>query len=203
MNALGGIAVLVLAAGNSSRMGKPKQLLDLGGVPMLEHTVACARGASLEKIWVVLGAGADEIQHAIPHLEAKIIKCPTWRLGMGSSLKFGLTCILEQKNVTGVLVLVCDQPGLSAKHISELVNVFIQGNATAVGSFYANRIGVPAIFNPGLFQAILKMEDLHGAGKLLNELGLQVASIPFPLGEFDVDTPEDYQKFLKNPRKEH
>ena len=192
------VPAILLAAGASRRLGQPKQLLRLsafGGETLLDHAVALTRASGAAPIFVVLGAHAEEI-----HLECELLDCilvrnEAWAGGMASSLRVGIAAVLENAPAaSGAMVLVCDQPGLSAEHLMRLLDAHkVDGNRIAA-SRYAGRAGVPVIFPRAMFPALLALQGDHGARALLQQAGTAVHAIDFPGGELDLDSPEDLQR---------
>ncbi|HEY5253899.1 MAG TPA: nucleotidyltransferase family protein [Acidobacteriaceae bacterium] len=196
------IPAIVLAAGASTRLGQPKQLLRLpafGGETLLDRAVDLARASGAAPIFVVLGAHADEI-----HLECELLDCilvrnEAWTEGMASSLRVGIAAVLEHAPAaSGAMVLVCDQPGLSEGHLRRLRDAHKEDGDRIVGSRYAGRTGVPAIFPRSLFPALLELQGDQGARALLQQTGAAVHAIDFPGGEFDLDSPEDVERLQGN-----
>lgn len=192
------VPAILLAAGASTRLGQPKQLLRLsafGGETLLDHAVALARAAGAAPIFVVLGAHAEEI-----HLECELLDCilvrnEAWDEGMASSLRVGIAAVLENTPAAaGVMVMVCDQPGLSAEHLRSLLDAHRADSNRATASCYAGRMGVPAIFPRGMFPALLELQGDQGARMLLQQPGTAVHTIEFPEGESDLDSPEDLRR---------
>ncbi len=189
---------ILLAAGASTRLGQPKQLLRVpafGGETLLDHAVALARASGAAPIFVVLGAHAEEIILECELLDCILIRNETWVEGMASSLRVGIAAVLEYAPAaSGAMVLVCDQPGLSAEHLVRLFDANkVDGNRIAA-SRYAGRIGVPAIFPRGLFPALLELQGDQGARGLLQQPGAAVYAIDFSGGELDLDSPEDVER---------
>ncbi len=192
------IGTIVLAAGESKRMGKPKQLLPVGDHSLILHTLSVIEGAERPYILVVLGAHSDEIERELADHPVGIYIHKDWRLGMGSSLKAGLEHVVEaHPEITGLLVCVCDQPMITSDHIKTLVDAFQGGEFDAVASSYSGAIGAPAIFSRKLFPDIRKLGDEDGARTILRKPGSNVRIVPLVGGEVDLDTPADYESFMK------
>jgi molybdenum cofactor cytidylyltransferase len=196
------IPAIVLAAGASTRLGRPKQLLRFaafGGETLLDRSVDLARAAGAAPIFVILGAHADEI-----HLECELLDCilvrnEAWAEGMASSLRVGIAAVLENAPAAaGAMVLVCDQPGLSAEYLIRLLNAHNEDGNRIAASRYAGRTGVPAIFPRALFPALLELQGDQGARALLQQPGEAVHAIDFPGGEFDLDSPEDIARLQRD-----
>ena len=196
------ISILILAAGNSSRMGTPKQLLKIKNTTLLEHTLNCAIESRVESIAVVLGADSYRIQKSIPGSNVTVIVNQDWRTGMGSSIKLGLKKILSQNiNTQATIILVCDQPTLKAGHINKMVEMYLLKSPFAVASSYKDVFGVPVLFDRTLFSHLLTIEDHKGAKEITANLRERLILVPLAGGEIDLDTMEDYQQFINRTQK--
>jgi molybdenum cofactor cytidylyltransferase len=191
-------AIVLLAAGSSSRMGTPKQALDVGGQTLLSHVVGCALASQIPNVIVVFGAHLAETQHLVQDLRVIPVVNPNWQLGMGSSLKLGISKAIEiNPMLEGVMIMVCDQPKISVTHINEMGRIHIIKRPLAVASEYQGTIGVPVLFDRSVFSDLMKVDNQHGAQEVLRKIKSEVITLPFPGGEIDLDTPEDYQRFMK------
>jgi molybdenum cofactor cytidylyltransferase len=192
------IGTILLAAGSSSRMGHSKQLLDIDGQPLLRRTVTTALAANPDNLIVVLGSNFEEHQKVINDLPLNIIHNENWKKGMGNSLKTGLNKLLEQNsNIEAVIILVCDQPLLTAHHIIKLIETFSKSSSAIIATGYSDTTGVPALFDKSYFQELLKLPDDHGAKSIIQNFSGVVESVAFPNGVFDLDTPDDLLNFRK------
>jgi molybdenum cofactor cytidylyltransferase len=176
------IAAVVLAAGESSRLGRPKQDVVLNGETLLERTVRVAAGAGLSPVIVVV----REARYIEP-LQQKGAVVLLNRLafeGMATSIRAGIQGA-QAVGVSGAVVLTCDQPGVTAAHLRALVE-----EADAVcGSAYAGRVGVPAYFPVASFGELLKLEGDVGARQLL----VDAKAVPLKSLSIDIDTEEDFR----------
>ncbi len=192
------LPTILLAAGASTRLGQPKQLLQLtafGGETLLDHAVAVARASGAAPIFVVLGAHAEKIILECELLDCILVRNEEWAEGMASSLRAGIAAVLENAPAaSGAMVLVCDQPGLSVEHLGNLLDAHQADTDRIAASRYAGRTGVPVIFPRRLFPALLALQGDHGARALLQQAGTTVHAIDFPGGELDLDSPEDLQR---------
>lgn len=189
--------IVILAAGNSSRMGQSKQLLDVGGQTLLEKTVSAAVESKIPNVTVVLGANAEIHRRLLKNYPVQILVNNDWALGMGSTLKFALKKILEDNiNVQGVLFMVCDQPNITVQHINKVCDLFLSEKPIAVASQYKMTFGVPALFDRITFSSLLSINDHAGAKEVLEKVKNDLRLIPFEGGEIDLDTLEDYQNFI-------
>lgn len=189
-------AIIILAAGSSSRLGRSKQLLTYQGVSLLKRTALAALETKLP-VFIVLGANAQAHQNEINELPLKVTINEDWSKGMGHSLKHGLKYALQTiPEMDSVLVLVCDQPHIHSTHLLNLVNQYQEVEASIVASAYADGAGVPALFGREWFDQILHLPDDQGARSLISKNKSRVVTVPFPLGAVDIDTEDDVTKFL-------
>ena len=192
------IGTLILAAGSSSRMGRSKQLLEINGETMLCRCVKVALAANPENVVVVLGANEKPHREVIEKLPVKIISNHFWKTGMGSSIKTGLNYLIQSGvELDAVMILVCDQPSVSSEHLQRLIDTFTGTQKPIVASAYASSSGVPALFGRSFFSNLLLLADDHGAKKLIQQFPERVELVDFPEGADDLDTEEDFQKYLK------
>jgi molybdenum cofactor cytidylyltransferase len=196
----GALAILILAAGSSSRMGQSKQKLLIEGKALLVHAVETALKSKAGKVTVVLGSEEEKHRQVLKGLPIALISNPGWQAGMGSSLKKGLQHVMSGNPATeAILVMVCDQPLLQPDHLQSLVKQYRKTGSLIVASAYSNTAGVPAIFSHKLFNEILQLHDEEGAKKIIRQHA--AATVDFPGGDVDLDTPEDYQNFLQQHSK--
>lgn len=191
------IAAVILAAGSSSRMGQPKQMLDIHGEKLLIKTIRTVMDAGIPKIFVVLGAEEETHRDLIKNLPVEIIHHTDWQRGMGSSLKVGVRqLIAEEPSTEMVLVSVCDQPLLSSQHLQVMITRYKETGKAIIASAYAGAPGVPALFHHSFFNKLIHIADDQGAKKIMLENAGDTSLVPFPGGEVDLDTMEDYQSYL-------
>lgn len=174
------VAAVILAAGASSRLGQPKQLVVLNGETLLERSIRVADEAGLAPVVVVLGAGAAAIRLRFGLSEAVVVENAGWRQGMASSIRAGVGGLLQSKT-RGVVLMTCDQPAVCAEHLRALTAYAEK----TLGSAYAGRRGTPAYFPRRLFSELMRLTGDAGAREML----LAADSIELPGGEFDIDTP--------------
>lgn len=203
-------AALVLAAGSSSRLGQPKQLLPYEGETLLHRAVRTAAAAGCSPIVVVTGALDNVLRGAVADLPCRVVHNPDWASGMGSSVRAGLAPLLPGPDAAGsapaglaaVLLMLCDQPLLTAEHLSRLISVQRQTGRAAVATTYAGIVGVPAIFGPALFERLRSLDGAGGAQRLLRSLPTaDVDTLDFPAAALDVDTPAQYAQLLATAKR--
>ena len=173
------IAAVILAAGDSTRLGQPKQLIELAGKTLLERAVCAAEAAGCWPVVVVLGAEARQVLSRCSLDSVAVLVNPWWQEGMASSLRLGVGAVASWD---GVVLMTCDQPAVTAEHLRDLAD---SGEVTA--SAYAGRRGVPAYFPRSSFLALEQLTGDSGARDLLKG----AHTIELPGGELDVDTAED------------
>lgn len=189
-------AVIVLAAGASRRMGQPKQLLAVDGVPLLRRVVQVAIEAKIGKVWVVLGANAEKVRPVLAGLPVETVVNEAWEEGMGASIRAGMAAIGgDLSGVPGVIIVLGDQPEVSAGHLIQLSQAMIATGKSIVASRCAGRLSPPVLFGPGHFSILRQMKGDAGAKGLLeaNPDGMAIVDTG-DLG--DLDTPDDYAGFL-------
>lgn len=184
------IAIIVLAAGASTRLGQPKQLLQWKGKTLL--TSICETALAIEKggVIVVLGAHFEAIQPNIEHLPVQIVINKKWNEGMGSSIACGMAHL--PPTVDAVLLLLCDQPFVSQALLNRLVETWQLSSRPIVAAQYGDILGVPALFDHSCFEELSKLNGQQGAKTLIMANPQEVAAVPFPEGAIDLDTPEDW-----------
>jgi molybdenum cofactor cytidylyltransferase len=197
------VALLLLAAGGSTRMGRPKQLLEYGGQPLLRHSVEQALGSRCRPVVVVLGADADACRAAIHDLPVQIVLNHDWAQGMGSSIRAGMSVLAAGESAPeAVLIALCDQPLISSAFLDALVRLHVEQHAPMVAASYDSRPGVPALFARALFPRLAALDGQAGAKALLQAAdGGELLTIPAPQAAVDVDTPDDYARLLRTPLK--
>jgi len=195
------IAVVVLAAGGSTRLGRPKQLVEFKGKTLLDHALDKVDLLGFQTKILVLGAKREEIMDKIDANNFKVVINTQWEQGMASSIKVGLeAAMVEEDGLDHVLFLVSDQPFLERSNLIKLVHTQLTQHPKATYSQYGNNIGVPAIFGKEAFPLLLQLEADEGAKKLTRLEDFKYCTETFKRGGFDVDTEEDVQQ-LKQMEK--
>ena len=185
----GRIAAVILAAGESRRLRQPKQLIQLAGESLLRRTARLAVEAGCAPVFVVLGYEAEQMCPELNGLSVETITNCDWEEGMGSSLRCGVAAA-QRVGADGVLVLVCDQPRLTAEHLRALLGRHCEGQASITASHYEGHVGVPAVFAASLFPELLQIEGDRGARQVIERHEQAVQAVDWPEGAVDVDLPE-------------
>ena len=189
--------MLLLAAGASTRMGQPKQLLTWQGRTLLRHAAETAVASGCAPIVLVTGAIHDELVTEIAGLSIQAVRNEHWETGMASSIRTGLAAVAPARP-RAVLIMLTDQPLVTPELLRQLVAQQRQTHTPIVAAAYGNTIGVPAVFDRALLPRLLQLQGAEGAGRLIASLGAAVGQVHFPAGLLDVDTPEQYAALLDN-----
>lgn len=196
------IVGVLLAAGSSSRMGQPKQLLSFKGQPMINHMVTKLEVLELEEIFVVLGAFQDQIQSVISSANVSIISNSRWAEGMGTSVRIGMKeALARHSDLDGILYILVDQPYLTSVFLKKLIEAFKVFKSDLIASKYNDLESVPALFGKAYFEELISLEGDKGARKIIRSHAAKVYAISFEGGQYDLDTPQDWEQFLKNVEK--
>jgi molybdenum cofactor cytidylyltransferase len=188
------ISGVILAAGGSSRMGRPKQLLPLAGRPLLQHVVDRASMSEVGEVLLVLGAQAQRIRAGLEMRDrVRILEHGNWREGQSSSLRAALA--VADPSSRGALILLGDEPLVPFEAIQLVLDAFRTGDWVAVRASYAGEPGHPVLLGRELWPRLQALEGDRGAGPLLKALGPALGRVevgqPRPV---DVDTSEDYHR---------
>lgn len=185
------VAALVLAAGGSTRLGRPKQLVAFEGEPLVRRAARAARDAGARPVVVVLGAQADAVAAALDALAGvQVVTHAGWRDGLAGSLAAGLDALGIAPPLDGVLLTVCDQPRVDAAALGVLLAAF-SGAGAAVAAEYAGTVGVPAVVGREHLDGLRALTGDAGAGRWLRAHPALVRRVPMPAAAFDVDTEAD------------
>jgi len=192
------IAAIILAAGESSRFGSPKQLIQFRQKSFLQQVADAAQEADCSPVVVVLGSDAAKVSREVT---TPIVENKNWREGIGSSIRVGLEYLIGfEPDVSAVVVLVCDQPLLDGGVISNLRVLHEETGKEIVASSYADTLGVPALFDRCVFPELLALNGDNGAKNIILANQERVAKFPFPGGRLDVDTLADYENLMREAR---
>jgi CTP:molybdopterin cytidylyltransferase MocA len=179
------VAAVVVAAGGSTRLGEPKQLVRLGKENLLERAVRIAREAGCAPVVVVLGASSDVILAQCSLANAYVVLNEDWASGMGGSVGVGVGAL---QNVGGCVVMTCDMPMVMPEHLRLLMGVGSEHDVVA--SLYLGRRGAPAYFPSVMFAELMALRGDSGARELLQD----ARYVELEGGEVDVDTVADVER---------
>ena len=189
--------IVILAAGNSSRLGQPKQLLGYKDSTLLKNTIAEAFLVPDIVIIVVTGANNQLIEEELDPSRIKICFNSDWETGMSSSIVKGLNALLQlYPDCQNCIFAVCDQPYVSSLVFENLIQEHSKTEKGIVASSYAETLGTPVLFNKKYFTELAALQGQEGAKKIINRFLEDTASVPFEKGNIDIDTEDDYNKLI-------
>ena len=214
------IGAIILAAGESARFGKPKQLIQVGGKSLIRRAVDAASRAGCSPIVIVVASDKDAnrstsrteatvpndglieaISRELKNTDVAIVENKHWQRGIGTSIRTGVQHLIDDTSeVDGIVLLVCDQPFVDAQTIHGLVALRQKTSKAIIASSYANTLGIPALFDRSCFQELLALPDTNGAKPVILENRHRVAEFPFPKGAIDIDTVQDLEKICSRGR---
>jgi molybdenum cofactor cytidylyltransferase len=183
------IAVVLLAAGGSSRLGSPKQLLVHQGKTLLRRAAEEACGSSCKEVVVVIGREPEKMRAELEGLTVRIVENPQWAEGMGTSISAGFTGL----EADAAIIMLCDQPRVTLRDLDVLAAAYRVKKRSVVTATYAGVRGPPVLFAREHFDALRALEGDHGARRVI-AAARDVEEIPMPYAAVDVDTEEDYRR---------
>jgi molybdenum cofactor cytidylyltransferase len=190
-------AIIILAAGSSSRLGHPKQLLAHSRKNLLQHTILEALKA-IQNVVVVLGSNEKRIREEVNHLPVRFVFNKDWEEGISSSIRCGLMYVLkEEPSIEAAIIMVTDQPFVASSLLENMVINYRVSKKPIIACAYKDTIGVPVLFDRLFFPDLLAVRGQSGARKVIEQNMDSAVTIPFPMGYVDIDTEEDYTQFKK------
>ncbi|XRE43681.1 Molybdenum cofactor cytidylyltransferase [Tenacibaculum discolor] len=189
-------AILILAAGSASRMGKMKQLLPYKNTTLLEWIIEQALKSIVKNVFCVLGANKNTIEKQLTSNTIKIIYNPNYESGLSTSIVTGID-FLQKHNFDNALIMLADQPLVTSEYLNSLIEASKKNPSKIITSNYQGSVGVPAIFPKKYFNDLLNLEGDKGAKNFLLQHNDDVIKVNSHQNLLDIDTPEDYQHLLK------
>lgn len=191
------ISILLLAAGSSSRMGQSKQLLPWGSDTLLTHACKTALKTRVSHVAVVLGANAEKHSELLKSLSVDVVINSEWSTGMGSSIRTGVDYLIKKSpDLAAIVVMACDQPLISTDHLTQLMEKLRKEKSEIVATQYADTFGVPVLFSSKYFGDLMALPHSTGARKIVETNLKRATFVLFEEGKIDLDTPDDYAKFV-------
>ncbi|BFG69461.1 hypothetical protein KACHI17_03420 [Sediminibacterium sp. KACHI17] len=188
-------AVLILAAGASARLGRPKQALIFNGQTLLQKIVATALELGSGPVLLVI---KKEDYFDVPE-KVEVIKNLNAQLGMATSIQTGIEYLKDRyPDIEKVIITVCDQPFITSDLLRQMIEKQLETALPIIACQYGETIGTPVLFHKIMFDSLLGLNGDKGARQLINQQPQQVGLINFPLGNIDVDTEEDYERLIKS-----
>lgn len=186
------VVAIVLAAGSSSRMGRPKQLLPVDGTPMVRRVAEAALASRVRQTIVVTGAAREQVEDALAGLPLHLVYNPDYLEGLSTSLRAGLRA--ARPEMDAAIILLADQPFVDAAVIDALIDLYEAAHGRIVRPRYGGQPGNPVLWDRSLFDALMAQEGDQGGRQLLQEHASEIVwlDLPDPRLQLDVDTPEAY-----------
>jgi molybdenum cofactor cytidylyltransferase len=194
------VGTIILAAGASTRLGKPKQLLTYRGQTFLERVTMVALSLDAGPIAAVLGASADAIRPVLNRLPVFAVENPTWSEGIASSLRVGLAALLAvEPKLKAVLILLCDQPLVEREALGAFIQQWQATGRPIIAAKYGETTGVPALFDARFFPELLELRGDTGARHLIRKHAGECLGVALPEASLDVDTASDFAELAALP----
>jgi molybdenum cofactor cytidylyltransferase len=192
------VNIVLLAAGGSKRLGRPKQLLPFQGATLLSHAARQAVGSKAERVVVVLGPLKEQCVRELKNLNVTFAVNSDWPTGMSSSIRSGVLEATGDSEVQAVVIMACDQPYVTSAHLDNIINRFIEDKCWLVATTYNDTFGIPALFGRKYFDALCRTAGESGAKSILHEHLGSLVRVPLQDAQLDIDTEEDYLKLLQS-----
>ncbi|MBD1366739.1 nucleotidyltransferase family protein [Mucilaginibacter sp. ZT4R22] len=186
--------IIILAAGESKRLGQPKQNLVFKGKTLLRHAIDTALDSACSPIVVVLGANGEQITIQ-PNKKVTILQNPDWPEGMASSIRLAIHEMIKQ-GAESAFIMLCDQPFVDTQLLNAMLQQQKDTGKPIIACAYKGAAGVPVLFNKSLFPDLLLLQGHEGARKILQDRADDIARIPFENGGIDIDTIDDYEALI-------
>jgi len=190
------VTAIILAAGGSTRLGRPKQLLPYRDRSLLRYVAETARASVAKETLVVLGFEAERMNSELRGLDVRSVVNPQWEEGISSSIRAGISSLSASINAT--ILLLCDQPLITPELLNTVMSTHEISGKAIIACEYGDTIGVPALFARTLFVDLLQLRGDHGAKQLILQHADERAVVPFPGGIVDIDTVADYDRSLSS-----
>jgi molybdenum cofactor cytidylyltransferase len=192
---MGDIGALILAAGGSRRLGRPKQLLKFRGRSLVRRAADAAIEAGCAPAAVVIGGSGEETAAEFEGSGAALIVNEQWESGLGSSIQAGARWFSRNAPfIEAILLLACDQPLVDARALRGIIELRRASGKLIVASAYSGTVGIPALFDKCYLPELESLEGDRGAKSLILLQPDRVATFSCPEGAVDIDTAEDYEK---------
>jgi len=186
--------IIILAAGASERMGRPKQLLPFRGESLIMHVVSEARDALQLPPVVVTGKYDALIRQELQATDTEVVFNRDWQSGMASSIKTGVEHVWSQPGLENILIVLSDQPFVSAALFKAIFTKRQLTSLEMIASRYADgTLGTPVLFARNLWNDLMHLEGHEGARNIVRSQPERAGTVDFPQGGVDIDTMDDFK----------
>jgi molybdenum cofactor cytidylyltransferase len=186
--------IIILAAGSSSRLGQPKQLLKYQGRTLIRRAIDTAFESKSDTSVLVLGANFELIKREVQDTNIEIVINHDWETGMASGMQKGLNFLEKKNNPDQVILMLCDQPFVDSELLNSMIGKQTETKKGIIACHYKDTFGVPALFTRKYFSELNKLNGSEGAKKVIYAHMEDTEKIDFPNGAIDIDTLEDYMR---------
>lgn len=192
------VAGIVLAAGASERFGRPKQVLEWQGKPLVRHVAEQALQAELKPLMVVTGNAQAEVEAALRDLDVKLVFNPAWQSGQASSVRAGIEALRQSDSEVGAAIfLLADQPGVNPQVLQALVEHHAETLASVVAPLVGGQRANPVLFDRVTFEDLLRLEGDQGGRAIFSHYPPQFLPWHDEALLFDIDTPQDFERWQR------
>ncbi|WP_373493137.1 NTP transferase domain-containing protein [Aquiflexum sp.] len=189
--------IIILAAGSSSRLGQPKQLLTYKGKTLVRRAVDMALESNSSANVLVLGASFELISKEVQHTKIDMVINHDWEKGMASGMKKGLEYLEKKHSPDQVILMLCDQPFVDSGLLNNLIKKQAETGKGIIACHYNDIFGVPALFSKKYFSELYSLKGAEGAKKVIYNHQDEMDIVDFPDAAIDIDTVEDYERLIK------
>ena len=186
-------AAIILAAGGSSRLGRPKQLLDWFGKPFVKQLIDLARESKLDPVIVVTGSGSNELEHVIRNDNVLIARNEHWQNGQSSSMQAGVN-LIDREETTSFIIFLCDQPHVPIELLERMLIESQREGVDIVATSVNGKVCPPTLFKSICIDGILSLEGDQGGRGLFKSYRTEILNWEDDRLLQDSDTEEDYEK---------
>ncbi len=190
----GPVGALILAAGGATRMGSSKARLRWRGKSLLRHCAEVALASQCDEVHVVVGADGAALEREVSDLDVELIHHEQWQQGIGSTIAAAVGHLGDR--LDGIVILLCDQPFVTPELLDEILALHRSTRSEITACRYLSTLGPPTFFARSAFERLGSLTGDRGAKSLLTGNPEKVSTVDFPLGAFDIDTREDYDRAL-------
>ncbi len=192
------IAIAILAAGASSRLGSPKQLVRIDGTSLIRRAAGVAIESGIGPVFVALGANRDAIKPELADLSVRVLVNDDWAEGVASSVRLA-ACAARHVGAAALLLMVCDQPAVDAALLRSIRAARLSSaKPRIVATRYADALGVPALFDQSLFDELLTLRGDEGARSIIRRRAVETVAVDPPQPLKDIDTQADRDAAIAN-----
>jgi len=193
------IATILLAAGEASRYGSPKQLLQIEGLPMVRRAAQAAVEAGT-RVVVVTGAHRMQVEACLHGLDLACSFNASWRQGMGGSIAHGIGHVRRaMPPASACIVMLADQPAIHAADLRRFIAAAATAPQRIIAARYGGITGAPCLFPRGYFGELEALSGDRGARMLIRRHAQCVDELSVPDAALDIDTAEDYSRYARTP----